>query len=155
MYRLEFRMALPKLPQKDLVIGKLICFENAKSTAYAATSGCPRFQYQGAEQLRGRGQLPQPKDAGLINYYVLTSPIYMPSVRGVEGNFYVVLPKWVKTKEGQRGDFGIHADHNVPGSAGCCVITMESHWKMFEQYMKARAMQGIKELPLAIAYTYS
>nr|MDJ0601794.1 hypothetical protein [Crocosphaera sp.] len=61
---------------------------------------------------------------------------YMVDVRpltlsnpGIEGKFYKINPHLVDVGGVTRGDFGIHADRNVPGTAGCIGIESESDWK--------------------------
>ena len=77
----------------------------------------------------------------------------MPNTKGVEGNFYKINPYLVRTdKGGERGDFGIHKDANVVGSAGCIVMT-EDRFKSFEKRMQELYNQGIKEIPLTVIYS--
>ena len=86
------------------------------------------------------------------SWEVETTPTPMPNVKGVEGNFYKILPFLVKTDEnGERGDFGVHRDANVPGSAGCVVMSAE-RFSLFEKEMKRLRDLGYMKLPLFISY---
>ena len=77
----------------------------------------------------------------------------MPQTKGVEGNFYQILPFEVKTdKGGVRGDFGIHKDANAPGSLGCIVMS-DKRFKGFEGKMKELSAEGIKDVPLFVSYS--
>lgn len=152
---LMFQMAFPMLPVKELIIGKLVANYGKSSIAYAATSGCPRFQCKEGEMWRARGQLPQPKSVGIEGYLVRLSPVYLPTTRGIQGNFYPIIPKWVEIDSRCRGDFGIHMDKNVPGSAGCIVITMENHWKKLEDWLKSLVGVGYTQVALYTNYSYT
>lgn len=151
---LLLQMQFPVLPVKQLITGKLVANWGKSSVAYAVTSGCPWFQCKEGESWIARGQLPQAKLVGLEGYSVKLNPVYLPSVRGVEGNFYPISPKWIKVNKRTRGDFGIHMDKNVPGSAGCIVITMENHWKKLEDWFKTLSNSKYDYVPLYTDYTY-
>lgn len=99
------------------------------------------------------GPIPPQYRCKIKNWEVLTNPIPMPNLKGVEGNFYKIDPHTVTTdKGGFRGDFGIHLDANVPGSMGCIVMNRE-RFSDFESIMKKLANQGIKRLPLFVQYS--
>ncbi len=96
---------------------------------------------------------PEYRVPDLKNWQVLTKPIYMPQVKGVEGNFYKINPHNVVTdKGGKRGDFGIHRDANAPGSLGCIVMTGD-RFKDFENALASLRKQGVDELPLFVSYS--
>ena len=110
---------------------------------------------QGAEDFNLKGGLIPPQyRCGIPNWTVQTTPIPMPKVKGVEGNFYKIDPHVVKAQPSgtERGDFGIHLDANVPGSAGCIVMNKE-RFNDFENQMKKLASQGIKSIPLFVQYS--
>ena len=110
---------------------------------------------QGAEDFHQKGGIIPPayRCPKLTSWTVETKPIYMPNTKGVEGNFYKINPYLVRTdKGGERGDFGIHKDANVVGSAGCIVMT-EDRFKSFEKRMQELYNQGIKEIPLTVIYS--
>ncbi|MEB3189686.1 MAG: hypothetical protein VKL42_05005 [Snowella sp.] len=110
---------------------------------------------QGAEDFNLKGGLIPPQyRCGIPNWTVQTTPIPMPSVKGVEGNFYKIDPYAVKAQPSGtiRGDFGIHRDANVPGSAGCIVMSGD-RFKDFESKMRELAKQGIKSIPLFVQYS--
>ncbi|MBD2775177.1 hypothetical protein ICL16_24720 [Iningainema sp. BLCCT55] len=52
----------------------------------------------------------------------------------------------------QRGDFGIHRDANVPGSAGCVVLTTIPGWEGFQLDMRNLATSGVQKVPLLVSY---
>ena len=77
----------------------------------------------------------------------------MKEKKGVEGNFYQILPFEVKTdKGGVRGDFGIHKDANVLGSMGCIVLTPE-RFQGFEKEVTQLAKEGKDSIPLFVTYS--
>lgn len=151
---LLFEMNMPKVPAKDLIVGKLSVSNAHKNMRFLATSGCPRFQHAHSEKLKGRGPIPAPIKAGITSYYVLTTPLSLPHVRGIEGNGYPISPFWVEIDGMRRGDFLIHEDKNAPGSAGCVVITSSVHWKAFEAWMLEVKTLGHKTVRLEVAYSY-
>jgi hypothetical protein len=122
---------------------------------WIATSGTVGNQSQSSQGARGRGVIPRQDQVSLSKYKVDTVPINLPSVKGVEGTFYRITPYMVKLKSGiERGDFGIHFDANVPGSAGCIVIRNRPAYKAFEVLMAKIAAEGVKQVPLLIEYAY-
>lgn len=152
---LSFTMGLPPRPVKHLVTGKLYLYQDSGTAGekFAASSGCPRFQFIGAETLKGRGQIPSPVVCGKECFKLQVNPVNLSHVRGIEGNGYPILPFNVNVSgEIERGDFLIHADRNAPGSAGCIVITLEHHWNTFEQRMRVLNSKGYQYLDLLIDY---
>lgn len=136
-----------------LIEGRLLILEDEGIIAtYVATSGQPNHQTIQSLSARGRGAIPPNLDISHKNYTVLTAPIAMPNVPGVSGNFYKINPHTVQINGVTRGDFGIHFDANVPGSAGCIVIRNRSAWDSFEKQMREYSRQGIKELSLLVSY---
>ena len=96
---------------------------------------------------------PQYRVKDLPFYTVSTQPIPLDHVKGVEGNFYQILPFAVVTDEGgKRSDFGIHKDANAPGSLGCPVMSSD-RFSQFEQAMRELRTQGISDLPLFVQYS--
>ena len=97
-----------------------------------------------------------PPDYRLIpkqHYQVDLSPRYQPQTKGIEGNFYPILPTNVKTDGGGiRSHFGIHKDANVPGSLGCIVMSGD-RFAQFEGQMKMLKAMGIREIPLLVTYS--
>lgn len=136
---------------QGLQLGKLILVNGNSKLAYSATSGLPRYQYLAASKIRGKGRIPTCEQAGLENYWVATSPVFLPNTKGVNGNFYPISPFKVWVEGCPRSDLGIHRDTNVPGSAGCCVVTLAEHWRLFEQQMKTFATRNIIRLPLYVS----
>jgi hypothetical protein len=121
---------------------------------YLATSGAPGYQNTDDQTAKGKGCIPRTDLAQIGSYFVATNPIDLTAVRGVEGAFYTISPGRVTLKSGQvRGDFGVHFDANVPGSAGCVVLTTKVGWDGFKQQMARIAKEGINQIPLFIGYS--
>jgi hypothetical protein len=152
MHSLLFHMKLE--PTHELVSGRLILLEDGKYIdTYLATSGVREMQGKNDQDNSGLGPLPSCLELGGKSYTVATAPLNMPAVKGVEGNFYKINPHLVSIWGRQRGDFGIHRDANLPGSAGCIVLTSQKGWDAFQQRMSAIAKSGSKELPLVVSYS--
>ena len=140
-----------------LLEGRLLLIDSETNTIkniYRATSGCANWQEFDEVSAKGRGAIPPQNLAGLDHYTVSTTPIFMPQVKGVEGNFYKINPHFVQIAGVQRGDFGIHQDANVPGSAGCVVLTSATGWKGFQEDMAFLASLKIPQVALLISYAH-
>ena len=138
----------------QLVTGRLLAYDNNKSKVdqqYIATSGSRGNQSWNSLDDRGRGVIPRTDQVNLDHYTVQTKPLYLPQ-KGIEGNFYKIDPHLVDIWGQTRGDFGIHFDANVPGSAGCVVIINPKAWDAFQQMMKHYLEAGLKEVPLVVEY---
>lgn len=133
-----------------LEMGKLKLTTKEGNILYSATSGLPGFQNLESSNKKARGRIPTCLQAKIVSYRVKTTPVYLPQVKGVNGNFYPISPFSVEVNNATRSDLGIHADRNVPGSAGCIVITLDDHWERFQVQMKILADQGIIDLPLMV-----
>lgn len=120
----------------NLAGGKLILVNGNSKISFSATSGLPGYQSLDRAGIRGKGRIPTCNQVNLKCYRVATKPINLPRIKGVEGNFYAIIPYMVLVAGNKRGDFGIHYDANVPGSAGCIVIRQRDHWSLFEKCMK-------------------
>lgn len=105
------------------------------------------YQYHGAWKIPRRGCIP-PR-----TWELSTQRLWLPNVKGVEGSFYGIAPFMVTVDGVQRGDFGIHFDANVPGSAGCIVIKQQDHWDIFRKVMAEYNSLRIKSVPLEVTYT--
>ena len=152
---LIFEMKLPRFRSWELITGSLILKENAAAAGikFLATSGCTGHQYSQSYLLPGRGCLP-PSEAIVPKIWeVETRPVYLPAVKGVEGNFFIIQPFEVTVLGVERSDLGIHLDANVPGSAGCIVIRDRQHWIIFQRKMFELSQKGINRLPLEVKYT--
>ncbi|MGI2905151.1 hypothetical protein [Tolypothrix sp. VBCCA 56010] len=105
----------------NLIEGHLLLLDSELTSianTYIATSGLPNNQRFDCLSSPGREPIPSNNVIGVDCYIVSTTPIYMPGVHGVEGNFYKINPHMVTVNGVQRGDFGIHFDSNTPGSSG-------------------------------------
>jgi len=150
-YALKFTLDTAK--SNRLIEGLLQLFKNgAEINAYRVTCSVAGKQGDGAWKQRG-GLIPPSNELGVKEYLVDTKPIYMPQVKGVEGNFYRITPYSVPTKGGVvRGDFGIHFDANVPGSLGCIVLRTTRGWEAFQRDIKKLAGISIDQIPLVVEY---
>lgn len=131
--------------------GKIKLTLESSNLLFQATSGLPGFQSLGSSSKRGKGRIPTCFQAQIPNYFVKTQPVYLPHVKGVNGNFYPITPFAVSVMGNPRSDLGIHNDTNVPGSSGCLVITLNNHWKLFETEMQKLAKQGISQVMLIVS----
>lgn len=157
---LRFRMNLSEFQTPEFLLGTLsVMKDGAESDHFLVSSGIPGFQYQGAEALRKRGPIPRCRFAGVSNYQVWTEPTYQPGTIGVEGTFYNIDPATVLVKDGfsgnsiTRSEFGIHFDHNVPGSAGCIVFQRKLEYERYERLMTE--LRGLKTPRLNLDVDYN
>ena len=151
MHSLFFYMDLRQ--SSELLEGRLILLENGKHVdTYLATSGCPGWQHKDATDDSGKGPLPSNYELALNAYTVGTSPIDLSGTKGVSGNFYKIDPHLINIRGKTRGDFGVHFDANVPGSAGCIVLRTPKGWDAFQSRMKTLPkLQQV--LPLVVSYS--
>ncbi|WP_202895711.1 hypothetical protein [Iningainema tapete] len=139
----------------QLLEGRLLLIDSESNTiknVYRATSGSAGWQEHHELAVRGKGSIPPQSDVNIPHYTVATKPIPMPKLKGVEGNFYKIDPHLVRINGQQRGDFGIHRDANVPGSAGCVVLTTIPGWEGFQLDMRNLATSGVQKVPLLVSY---
>lgn len=140
---------------KSLLEGRLALVDLQSSQVlnlYSAASGLPQYQTVEALAVRGKGSIPPSNMIIPKKYSVSTRAIALLSVKGVEGNFYQISPDAVNILDYERGDFGVHRDANVPGTAGCIGITTESGWVGFERDMERLSKNGCTSLPLIVFY---
>ncbi len=151
-YMLSFFMDLQS--SSKLLQGRMALTKNGELVdVYIATSGSVGNQDRNDTDKKARGAIPSTLDAGLKNYWVVTKAVNMPNVKGVEGLFFSIEPFSVKVNGVQRSDFGIHADANVPGSAGCIVLPPSGNgWRVFQERMRQLNQEGIKRIPLQVVY---
>ncbi len=117
---------------------------------WKATSSVASKQYPESFHERGGIIPPCYRCKNLDKYLVDTKPIALPHIKGVGGNFYKINPHFVLTdKGGQRSDFGIHLDANVPGSMGCIVMT-KNRFDEFEKEIEELRSKGIQNIPLFV-----
>lgn len=138
--------------------GKLILATTDKNLRFHATSGLLNFQDISSCGTSNRGAIPPCELVGISEYTVSTNPIFMPEKRGIEGNFYRILPYsnrvQVNDRISARGDFGIHADMGIKGTAGCVGLTRGKHWEVYQREMKFLFDEGIDWLPLFVPVGY-
>jgi hypothetical protein len=116
----------------NLISGRLLLLDSevsAVNNTYIATSGLPNNQRFDCLSSKGTGPIPPQTIVGIDHYKVDTTPLYMPGVRGVEGNFYKISSFTVTVSNTERASFGIHFDANVPGSSGCVVLRTAVGWQ--------------------------
>lgn len=150
----KFTMKLPSVAVSRLVIGtlllKLPTSGEGGGVLFQATSGSRGWQYKGSWLQKGKGCLPPRKD-----YTISTQQLWLPHVKGVEGGFYAISPFQLNAGNGvMRGDFGVHYDANVPGSAGCIVFPRKDQWEIWEKSMKDLRKEGYQSIPLVVEYEY-
>lgn len=152
--RALFTMKLPSVGMSKLVYGKLTLqlptSGEGGGIVFEVTSGARGWQYKGAWTQKGKGCLP-PRD----DYTISTQRLWLPNVKGVEGSFYAISPFMVNAGNGvMRGDFGVHFDANVPGSAGCIVLPRQNHWDIWRSQVENLRKDGYQSIPLKVEYTY-
>ncbi|WP_227873599.1 hypothetical protein [Aphanothece sacrum] len=129
--------------------GKLISLDTKNGlidAEFKAVSGVG-----GNEGQSSAGPIPSVVRVDLKHYSVNTKPLYL-SIKGIEGNFYKINPHLVKVDGNTRGDFGIHFDANVPGTAGCLGIVDSANWQQFQRLMTTYQRAGLRTIPLIVAY---
>ncbi|MDY7050464.1 MAG: hypothetical protein RPG89_18095 [Microcystis panniformis WG22] len=147
---LRFRMNLKQSDQ--LLTGKLsVMDEENEVKSFLATSGLPGWQKPSCQSVRRRGPIPACKTVNISNYSVRTTPFDERGVPGIEGNFYYIEPDPVIVPPA-RGEFGIHFDANVPGSAGCVVLRNRDEWEDFQDFMASYKRQGFPTISLIVEY---
>ncbi|WP_373534667.1 hypothetical protein [Microcoleus sp.] len=145
MHQLIFTMSLAQ--SSELIYGNLqLVYPGGSAIDYVATSGCTGWQQPGDEWAIGRGPIPAGK-------YEIPSTPYWLDTRGIEGWFFHIQPDRT-SPDGSvaRGEFGIHFDANVPGSAGCVVLVNRDGWLGFCNRMEAIAKSGTERIPLEVSY---
>lgn len=129
--------------------GKLIAVNTKKGKiegAYRATSGV------GGEENQSRlGPIPSQRTIRQPHYTVEVIPLTLTNP-GISGKFYKINPHMVNVGGTTRGDFGIHADRNVPGTAGCIGIESEKEWGDFKTLMLDYQQAGLRQIPLLVSY---
>lgn len=151
---LEFHLDLPDKPVHKLLEGYLLLKveSHIAGVKLLATSGIAGHQYHKSWFTKGKGVLPPSGAIAPKKYTLSTQRLWLPHVKGVEGSFYAIAPFAVKVGQVARGDFGIHYDANVPGSAGCCVLRSQSHWDLFRQWVEDIRAKGIQQIPMLVSY---
>lgn len=138
--------------------GRLYLQTDKKHLKFQATSGLQNYQKQSDCWRRGLAGIPPCELVSISTYSVDTSPSPMLKTKGIEGNFYRVYPfsNNVKMSHGvyARGDFGIHQDAGIKGTAGCIGITKGVHWQVFQIEMQALVVQGISSIKLFVPTGY-
>lgn len=152
--RLEFNMQLAGGIGWDLLEGTLLIKKNIDNAnvKLRVTSGLAGYQKKGDWRIKGRGYIPPSQQIIPQKWFVSTQRLWMPNVKGVEGSFYAIAPFQIFLPGVARGDFGIHFDANVPGSAGCIVIRQQDHWDLFRKQMELFRLDAIQQVPLFVSY---
>ena len=153
VYQVRFTMATGQ--SSSLLTGKMeFLLNGAVYNTITATSSLPGRQYSGAWSWKG-GLIPPTslvKARTGKGWKVKTTPIYMPNIAGVSGNFYPIEPFEIDTDGATRGDFGIHFDANTPGSLGCVCATTEKGWAATQRELKGISGLGIRAIDLIVEY---
>lgn len=141
MHKLIFSMNLAV--SSELIYGILkLVYPDGTEIPYTATSGVAGWQQPNDQWAQGRGPIP-------AGEYEASNEPYWSEERGIEGLFYHITPDPVGFGDKTRGEFGIHFDANVPGSAGCVVLETEYGWKRFCDRLAAIEA---KFIPLSVQY---
>lgn len=120
---------------------------------YEATSGLPGWQAPGDRNVRAKGPIPDPKfTPDRLAMFVITKPIDSRGVKGIDGNFYPITPTAIRTPVRTRSAFGLHADKNIPGTAGCIGITDDEDWAKLQLKLKEIGASGVEKIPLVVSY---
>jgi hypothetical protein len=169
-YLLKFVLNTNK--STSLVVGVLqLIKDDVLVNEYKATSSYKGKQYDGSWNEKG-GLIPHTdvlKDIrGESSFYeVNTTPISMPNVKGVNGDFFQITPFATTMKNGvERGDFGVHSDkyndlqgfdYNMPksgeGTFGCIGLQTGKGYDAFRRDMKNIKAEGFKSVELLVKYT--
>ncbi len=105
----------------------------------------------GKEDQPRRGSIPSNVKVHFDHYTVTVKPLVLPNP-GIQGNFYQILPFSFRVNGTTRGDFGIHADRNAPGTLGCIGIQDGPQWESFKQLMSDYEKAGLTKVPLLVAH---
>lgn len=155
-YFLDFTMGLDadgRLEDGRLVLRSISAQGGRTHQIWVSTTSIASRQKPEDFHMKGGPIPPEYRVPNLRAWEVETTPINLSHVKGVEGNFYKILPFLVKTdKGGDRGDLGIHLDANTPGSLGCIVMSRD-RFNSYEQEMKRLKDLGISKLPLFVTYS--
>lgn len=120
---------------------------------YRATSGLPGWQAPSDRHARAKGPIPNPEfTPARLPMFVSTKPLNYPNVKGIAGNFYSIDPDTIRTTVRSRSGFGLHADKNVPGTAGCVGLTDSLEWQNFQKQIGFLNQQGYQKIPLVVTY---
>jgi hypothetical protein len=169
-YLLKFALNTNK--SSSLIVGSLqLIKDDVLINEYRATSSYKGFQYDGSWNEKG-GLIPPTEvlkqRRGANSFYeVKTSPIKMPNVKGVNGDFFQILPFSTVMSNGvERGDFGCHADKynelqgydpDMPksgeGTLGCIGFRTGKGYAAFRRDMKTIKAEGVTSIELLVKYT--
>ena len=116
--------------------------------SFKATSGARKFQYRGAESIRGKGLIPED------SVWKINPNGWYSATKGIEGMFYHITPDPYTNGLITRAELGIHRDANIPGSAGCIVLLDSDDFdRRFVPYMARQVRKYGKSLiPLEVKY---
>ena len=122
-------------PGLDEYIMALTDEKEGQINEWTVTSSHINGQQEGDQHQRGGLIPPVHHVKNLKKYEVMLIPEDSRQVKGVEGNFYRILPYEIETKSGgKRSALGIHRDANLPGSMGCIVMN-QFNFDDFEETM--------------------
>lgn len=136
-------------PSESLLVGDLKFYLGSDlDMSFKATSGARRFQYRGAESIRGRGLIPED------TIWKINPNGWWSNTAGIEGMFYPITPDPYKKGLITRAELGVHRDANIPGSAGCIVLLDSDDFnRRFVPYMARQVREYGKSLiPLEVKY---
>lgn len=152
-YKLKFVLDTNRTGQ--LIIGTLTLYrDGSEVNSFKATSSYPQNQFDGSWNKTG-GLIPPTSEViehcgrGLT---VKTTPLIL-DIKGVNGEFYPILPYNMDTDGDNRGDWGIHRDIDPrPGTMGCVGLKTEKGMTALIREMKVIANTGQTTIPLEVVY---
>ncbi len=141
-------------PGLDQYIMALVDEKQGQINEWSVTSSHVNGQQRGDQHTRGGLIPPVHHVRRLDKWEVMLIPEDSRHVKGVEGNFYRIMPYEVTTKSGgKRSALGIHRDANLPGSMGCIVMDQRNFDDFEETMAWVRETIYVDRLPLFPFYS--
>lgn len=139
----------------SLITGCLSVLDPSGSSIFEAEATSGAAGYQSVDDHWQRSAGPLPSEEMIVNGPIkVSTENHYSELIGIEGYFFDILPLVFTRSDGYtRSHFGIHFDANVPGSAGCIVLTKRHEFDAFTDLMIKANRAGIKEIPLKVQYS--
>ncbi|GAA6621590.1 hypothetical protein [Scytonema sp. NUACC26] len=138
----------------NLLTGRLLLIDTDATKIICEVEACSgAIGHQTVDDLDvvARGGIPEASMAGLDHYAVNTVEL-STNLKGIEGEYFNVLPREFIVNGIKRSLIEIHRDANAPGTAGCIGV-VNAHWQKFRQAIKSQRERGIKQIPLLVNYS--
>ncbi|MCT7966366.1 hypothetical protein NG799_08480 [Laspinema sp. D1] len=138
-----------------LITGCLSVLDQSGTAIFEAEATSGAAGYQSADDHWQRSAGPLPSEEMIVNGPITVSTVaHYSELIGIEGYFFDILPLVFHRNDGYtRSHFGIHFDANVPGSAGCIVLTKRHEFDAFTDLMVKANQSGIDQIPLKVQYS--